>query len=227
VIALARLPLARLARSPRAWLGVGAWGLLALGLAFAARRAGTSHGADHVLLDGYAAFALPLLTYALVGAALDARSVAGATAPLVAFGASPGRAAAAGVLVGAAGCALAGSLLAASVAALAHGPGDPPAMRDALTSAYAGGLGGLAYASWYALGASFGRRGGGRLALLVVDFLASGDDGVFGMVTPRAHVRNVLGGPAVMDLSERASAAALVAMAVVFGALVVARARRS
>jgi hypothetical protein len=226
VIALARLPLARLSRTPRAWLGIGAWCILALGFALTARRSGAAHGADRVLLEGYAAFALPLLSYALVGAALGARSMKASTASLVSFGASPSRAALAEVLVSAAGCAVAGSLLAAAVAALAHGAGDPPAVRDALTSAYAGCLGGLAYGSWYALGAGFGRRGGGRVVLLLVDFLASGDDGVMAMATPRAHVRSLLGGVPVMDFSGRASAVALAVMALAYGAMAVARAGR-
>lgn len=222
---LARLPLARLVRTPRVWLGVGAWCALALILAVTARHAGSAHGADHVLLDGYASFALPLLAFAVVGGALGARSIGASTASMVAFGASPFRAAAAGVLVGGAACAATGALLAAGVAAIAHGSADPPALRDALASAYAGGLGGLGYASWFALGAGFGRRGGGRVALLLVDFVVSGDDGVLGLVTPRAHVRSLLGGPLVMDLPGRASAAALVAMAVVYGLLAVRRAR--
>jgi hypothetical protein len=227
VNALTALPVARLKRTPRAWLGASAWGLLALGLALAARREGAAHGADRVLLEGYASFALPLLSYALTGGALGARSLGASGAPLVAFGASPTRAAAASIAVAAAACAASGALLAGAVAALAHGTGDPPALRDALTSAYAGAVGGLAYASWFALGAGFGRRGGGRVVLLLVDFLASSDDGVIAMMTPRGHVRSLLGGPAVMDLPARASGVVLVAMALLFGALALTRARRS
>ena len=179
--------------------------MLAAGLAIIARRQGAAHGADDVLLDAYASFALPLLTYALVGAAVGGGSLRASAAPLVAYGATPARAALASVVVAGAACALAGSLLGACVAVLAHGTGDPPVLRDGLTSAYAGGLGGLAYASWYALGSSFGRRGGGRIALLLADFVAWGDDGVLGMLTPRAHVRSLLGGETVLDLTGRAS----------------------
>jgi len=93
VIALARLPFARLSRTPRAWLGAAVWFLLASWLALAARRSGATHGADRVLLDGYAGYALPLLAYAIVGAALGGGSLAAAIAPVVTFGASKHRAA--------------------------------------------------------------------------------------------------------------------------------------
>jgi hypothetical protein len=196
--------------------------LLALGLATMARGEGAAHGADRVLLEGYASYALPLLAYTLVGATLGARSMAGSAAPLVALGASPAHAAAAAVAVAGAVCTAGGAILGAAVAAIAHGAGDPPALRDAVTSAYAGGLGGLAYALWYSLGASFGRRGGGRVALLVVDFLVSGT-GALGALTPRAHVRSLLGGALSLDLPERASAVVLVFLAVGYGLAAVRR----
>ena len=47
-----------------------------------------------------------------------------------------------------------------------------------------------------------------------------------GLFTPRAHVRSLLGGDAVMALSGRASAAALVMLVIALSALAVARARR-
>jgi hypothetical protein len=225
VNALAKLPLARLGRTRRGWLSAGAWAALAVALAVVTRRQGSAHGADRVLLEGYASYALPLLAYAIVGATLGGASMKASTAPLVAFGAAPGRAAAMQVLVAAAGCAVSAALLGAAVAAVAHGSADPPVARDALTSAYAGGLGGLAYASWFALGASFGRAGGGRMALLFADFVVSGDDGALAALTPRGHVRSLLGGLPVLEWPERASAAALVALTVVYAALAIARAR--
>jgi hypothetical protein len=221
----ARLPLARLARSPRGWAGVGLWSVLALGMAAMARAEGATHGADRVLLEGFGAYALPLVAYALVGATLGARSMGGSVAPLVAIGASPGPAAAAAVAVAAAACTSGGAVLAGMVALIAHGSGDPPALRDALTSAYAGGLGGLAYASWFSLGASVGRRGGGRVALLVVDFVLSGS-GVLEALTPRAHVRSLLGGALAMDLPERGSALMLGVLAIGYGFAAVRRASR-
>jgi hypothetical protein len=226
MIALARLPFARLSRTPRAWLGAAVWFTLASWLAFAARRSGATHGADRVLLDGYAGYALPLLVYAIVGAALGGGSLSAAIAPVVTFGASRRRAALATLAAALVGAAVPAGVLAAVVAAVAHGGGDPPRLHDALVSAYVGLVGGAAYASWYALGATFGRRGGGRVALLVLDFLAGGAEGVFALVTPRAHVTNLLGGAAVMGWPERSSAVALIVMAIVFGGIATYRAGR-
>jgi succinate dehydrogenase hydrophobic anchor subunit len=225
IAALARPPIARLLRGPRAWLGVAAWGALAFAFAVAARERGSAHGADHVLIDTYGALALPLLSYVIVGAALASQSLRASTAALVAFGAQPVHAAAAAVAVAAASCAVVGALVAAAVAALAHGSADPPRWLDAAASAYVGALGGAAYAGWFALGASFGRRGGGRVLLLVLDWVLGATGGAGALATPRGHVRNLLGGAAPMDLSQRASAAALLLLAITWAAVAIRRAR--
>ena len=225
IAALARPPVARLLRGRRIWLGVAAWGALAFAFAMAAHKRGSTHGADHVLIDTYGSLALPLLSYVIVGAALASQSLRSSTAPLVAFGAQPMRAAAAAIAVAAASCALVGALVAAGVAVIAHGVADPPRWHDAAASAYVGALGGAAYAAWFSLGASFGRRGGGRVLLLIVDWVLGATGGAGALATPRGHVRNLLGGAAPMDLSQRTSAAALLLLAITWAALATRRAR--
>ena len=224
-MALARPPLARLVRRPGAWIAAGAWGALACVVSAIARVQGSVHGADHALVDVFGALVLPLLTYAVVRAALGAGSLRTSTAPVVAFGADPARAAAAAITVAAVTCAAAGALVAAAVAFVAHGVSDPPPLRDAATSAYAGGLGGLAYAAWFSLGATFGRRGGGRGVLLVVDWVLGATGGAGALVTPRGHLRNLLGGAPPMDLSERASAIALLALTLLYALIAIRRSR--
>jgi len=223
-IALARPPLARLLRTTRGWLPIAAWAAVAVAFAVTARSGGSVRGADHVLVGGYGGLVLPLLSYAIVGALFGARSLSASIAPLVALGALPARAAAASVLLAMATTALAGLVTAAVVALVAHGSADPPLAGDALESAYAGGLGGAAYAAWFALGASFGRRGGGRALLLVADWLLGSTGSAAALLTPRAHLRNLLGGPAPMDFTQRASAAWLVAIAVACAVLSIRRA---
>jgi hypothetical protein len=198
--------------------------VLALGFAIVARSQQSSHGADHVLVGAYGALVLPLVAYVLVGATLGPRSLAASIAPLVSFGAPPGRAAAVSVGVAVVACTLVGALLASTVALVAHGEADPPLARDAFASAYAGGLGGAAYAAWFALGASLGKRGGGRSVLLVLDWVLGAAGGASALLTPRAHLRNLLGGTSPMDLPERASAAALVTLALVWILVAVRRA---
>jgi hypothetical protein len=129
------------------------------------------------------------------------------------------------MLVTAGACTIAGALLAAGADVVAHSPGDPPLGRDALASAYAGGLGGAAYATWFVLGASFGKRGTGRPVLLALDWLFGANDGATALVTPRGHLRNLLGGAAPMDLSQRASACILIAIAIASTVIAARRAR--
>jgi hypothetical protein len=225
IAALARAPIARLIRSRRAKLTVSGWCLVAGSFALAARSGGSSHGADHVLLGAYGPLVLPLLAYALVGAVVAGRSLSSSTSSVVALGAPPANAAAVTIIVAAAVCILSCGLLAFIVDVLAHGSADPPLARDAFASAYAAGLGGATYASWFALGASFGKRGGGRPVLLIVDWLLGASDGAPALFPPRGHVRNLLGGTAPMDLSERASAGVLVIIAIACALIAVRRAR--
>jgi hypothetical protein len=226
IAALARPPLARLLRGPRAWFGVVAWCALAFVFAMAARERGSAHGADHVLIDTYGALALPLMSYVIVGATVASQSLRASTAALVAFGAQPARAAAAAIAVAAASCAVVGALVAAAVAVVAHGIADPPRLHDAAASAYVGALGGVAYAAWFSLGASIGRRGGGRVVLLVVDWILGATGGAAALASPRGHLRNLLGGVPPLDVSERSSAAALALLAIACAAAAVTRARR-
>lgn len=225
IAALVKAPVLRLLRTPRTRMAVAGW--FAIGLAFgvAARWRGSTHAADHVLLEAFGPLVMPLLAYVLVGGVVGGQSLSRATAPFVAFGASPARAAAATILVAAAACVVSESFLAAGVDVLAHGSTDPPLLRDALASAYAGALGGAGYAAWFALGASFGRRGGGRPVLLVADWVLGASDGAAALLTPRGHVRNLLGGVPPLDVSQRASAIALVLLAIGWASVAWRRAR--
>ncbi|MGP6156527.1 MAG: hypothetical protein ACLPYS_03190 [Vulcanimicrobiaceae bacterium] len=206
-------------------MAIGGWFAIAVAFAIATRWRGSSHAADHVLLEAYGPLLLPLLAYAIVGGVVGAQSLSRSAAPFVAFGASPARAAAAAVAVAAVTCMVAGALLAAGVDVLAHGSTDPPLLRDSMASAYAGGLGGGGYAAWFMLGASFGKRGGGRPVLLVVDWVLGASDGAAALATPRGHLRNLLGGMPPMDLPERASAAALLMLAIAWALVAIRRAR--
>jgi hypothetical protein len=220
--ALARLPFGRLTGGVNAWITTGAWTTLAFSVAVMAHERGAAHGADIVLVDTVGALILPLLAYGLVGVVVGGRSLAASGLSLVAFGAMPSRAAAVTIAVAAAACAVTGALLAAGVAVLAHGSADPAPAGDALASAYVGALGGGAYACWFSLGATFGRRGGGRALFLVVDWMLASTDGL-ALVTPRGNLRNLLGGAAPVHVSGRVSSVALILIA---GACALLAARR-
>jgi hypothetical protein len=215
----------RFLRTPRAWLAALAWWAIALAVAVLSHREGILHGADRSLLGTYGGLALPLLSYSIAGGVWGVGGVARSIAPVVALGAPPAWAAAATIAVCGAACAIQGALLGATVAVIAHGLSDPPRIHDGLVTAYVGGLGGLAYAGWFSLGASFGRRGGGRTAALVINWALGPWAESTAVVTPLGHVQNMLGGVPPLGISERASAIALLAMAGVFGWAAAMRAR--
>lgn len=221
----ARLAALRITRSPSALAAVAAWLLLALGAAILERRTGAP-AAGHVLLGTFGAVALPLLVFAIVGATVAGVGLGRAGRSLVAFGADPLRVALGTLLFAAAVSAVACGLASATIAAIAHGRDDPPLVGDALTSARVGALAGLAYAAYFALGAALFRSGVGRGVLLAADWLLGDGAGPLALATPRAHLRSLFGGPAAFDLSQRASTAALVALALVFSALALVLARR-
>jgi hypothetical protein len=66
--------------------------------------------------------------------------------------------------------AVVGAVLGLFGVAVARGQLSSAALTDALIAAWIGAIGGLAYAAWFSLGSLFGRRGGGRLLSLLVDF---------------------------------------------------------
>lgn len=221
-LALFGLPLARLARSPRGWISVALWILLALGSAQLARAAHS--GVYRALGGAYGGLALPLVVFGVTGVVLGGRGLPEAVRPLVGFGARARDAALATLTTAAAASALAGGLVGALVCAIGHGPSDPPLAWDMLQSAGITALGGAAYAALFAFGSTFA-RGAGRGVVLGIDFLMGGS-GTGALLLPRGHVRSLLGGDAVLELSGRVSTGALVVIALAFAGLAVLRSRR-
>jgi hypothetical protein len=226
IFALAWPPLARLLRNGRAAISTIAWAAVALALALVAHGGGWYRGVDPIVLGPFGGLVLPLLAYTITGGVLGPRAFATSIEPLVALGAPPARTSLAAIAVGAAACAAIGALLGSAVAALAHGAGDAPRWADAASTAYASAIGGAAYAAWFAAGATLTRSGMGRPALLVVDWVLGAGDGFAALFTPRAHVRNLLGGPPPGELPQGASAAALAVIAIACAAFAARRARR-
>lgn len=216
---LLRVPWTRLARSPRALLTLLPWACIALFFAWTAR----GRGADDSL-GTYAALPLPLIAFAAVGAALGAKSLGDAVSGLRALGASRPAAIASHFLAAVLLSVVLTAVVGGAVAALAHGPADPPLVRDVLASAGASALGGAAYAGLFLFGSTFG-NGAGRSIVLAVDF-AFGGSSVGAMLFPRGHVRSLFGGADVAELTPRQSSIALPVLAALFLLLAFLRARR-
>jgi hypothetical protein len=223
--ALMRLPLARLVRTRRAALPLLGWSVVAFGATLLARHAGASSD-DRSLLEIYAPFVMPLVCYALVGAALGGEGVVSASRPLVRFGASPRLAALAAGIVATVAAAIVSAALAALLVVAAHNAGDPPLAHDAALSAYAGALGGAAHAAFFVLGSAVGPRGSGRAGALIVNWLFGASPGWISILVPYTHSRALLGGAPAVTLSEPASAWALVIITIVSLGLASARVRR-
>ena len=115
--------------------------------------------------------------------------------------------------------ALSAALSALAVVAAGGGGGD------AITSAWIAALTATAYVSWFSLGATFGKRGGGRLAVLLVDFAIGGSAGIAGAILPRGNAASLLGGPGPLHLPQASSSALLLVSALSLAGLAAVRCR--
>lgn len=224
-LVLARVPLARLARSRRGWLPILGWTLLAIVAALVARSHGTTTGADHVMRGAFGVLVIPLLTYGMVSAVLGGLGLGSAIRGVVALGAAPRRAALASVLVAVVASAIMCGLLATIVCAVAHGSQDPPLARDLPTSMWIGALGGATYAAYFCAGSAIG-KGTARGFFLAFDWIVGAGASVGAILTPRGHVVSLLGGHHVAELSQRASSVLLVVLLGIYVTATVALTRR-
>lgn len=204
---------------------------LALGLALALTGAavevsvGAAGAVDRALLATFR-LVLPLVAFALCADAADRDRLRDAAWPAARFGASRSAVALGLVTAAALACAAAGALLAVAVVVAAHRPDvAAPLAHDALVSAWIGALAGAAYAGWYSLGATFFRRGRGRLVPLAADLFLGGSLGIAGALLPRGNAVNLIGGPAPLDLAQPSSAAWLALSAVILGLAAALRCR--
>jgi hypothetical protein len=223
---LARIPALRLVRTPRAWMPIVAWTLLAIVIALSSRARGATTGADHVMRGAFAFFVLPLIAYGVVGATLGGAGLRGGIRGVVALGAAPRSAALASVVVAITTAAAMCGVLGALVCALAHGSGDPPLAVDVAASLGVGVLGGAAYAAYFSAGAAIG-KGAMRGVFLALDWVIGGGAGAGALVMPRGHVTSLLGGPLCADLSQRTSSVMLLVLAVAYAGLAVLLVRRA
>jgi hypothetical protein len=117
--------------------------------------------------------------------------------------------------------------LATTALGLAIAYGDRPGLAaDLRLTLPIAALGSAAYFGFLALGAAFLPRGRGRWLALGLDLVFGATAGPFAVPFPRGHLRNLLGGESVLELSQRASSAALLGIAALGLVLAVQRAGR-
>jgi hypothetical protein len=221
-LAVARLPFARLVRTRRGVIAFVWWTVFAVGTVLIARHESAS-SADLALLGVYLPFVLPLVAHAMVGAVLGGEGIVVAVQPLTRFGASPFGSAITTGVVATLACAVSCAATAVLLLASAHNALDPPLAQDLALTAYAGALAGGAHGAFFVLGSAVFARGGGRSALLLVNWLLGASPSWISALVPYSHSRSLLGGQPVVTLSEGASAWCLVAITVVSLALAASR----
>ena len=183
-----------------------------LGVALLERAQGALGASDRALAGGTFGVALPLVCYFLVGRACAGGSLRQALLPLARHGldrraltfgfALPPALLAAGF----------GGLSSILVILVTRGPGDPRLLSDAWTSLTIGIVSGPAYVAALVGASAWGRRGQGRAWLLAADFLLGAGDSFLALPWPKGHLRNLLGGSAVLQLSQLGALIALLGM---------------
>ncbi|MBK7584910.1 MAG: hypothetical protein IPI67_32560 [Myxococcales bacterium] len=190
------------------------------------RRTGSLVATDRALTGVALGLVLPLLAHGAVSRALGGAAFQAALTDLARHGANR-RTSAAGVMSALAfALGLAGALIAALAVFVTRAPADPQLVRDLATSSWIGALAGAAYATWFCLGATFGKRGGGRGAFLVLDWIVGAGAGAGALFWPRGHVRNLLGAEPVLGMPEWSATLALSSLAVIYSLLTLWRLRR-
>jgi hypothetical protein len=193
---------------------------------FAERKAAVGDAASRALQGPAFGLAIPLATLALVTAALSGGRLDDAMNPAALLGANRrsaaiGAVAAVGTVAGVLG------LLTASTAALAaNGPPTTASLTDAMTAGWIGGLTAVTYTFLFMAASGFGVRGGVRTAALLADLMIGPVASPIAILLPRAHGLNLLGAAhAANGLGQPSSTAALVALCLLFGLILLARVR--
>lgn len=191
---------------------LGLASLVALWIAVWARRDGPDQGADravHAILG----LALPLLLLATSESGLGRSRLDRALRPIWRLGADGRVSALVATLVLSLGAVLEAWVLGAIAILGTRGLSDVALLPDLRATLFVASLAGIAYSCWLVLASTFGRRGGGRLIFVALDWLLGSGDGVLSAPWPRGHVRSLLGGAPVLGQAQSADAAWLLGFA--------------
>ncbi len=203
--------------------------LSAVVIAVLERHAGVVGAADRALV-GVFRLVVPLVAFAYLQTAIGPENLREAVWPIARYGHHRGFVAlgygVAGTAV-AAGVSLLAGIVALLVARLGAADADSamPLATDLAVTSFIAVAVSFGYGGWLALGATFGRAGGGRGIVLLADFLV-GSLGFFAVVLPRGAAYSLIGREAALDLSARVSSILLAAVTLLCFALTFVRCRR-
>ena len=170
------------------------------------RQAQLSGALDRTLLGGTFGIALPLVAYVLVdhvsqGARLDSQ-----VSPLLRAGYDRRACVAAnlGLVTMAAG--LSGASLGLMAVVGSRGPSWISELAPAM---WIGALAGACYAAVLGTASLIGKNGNGRAWVIFLDWVLGSTGGTLALLWPRAHVANLLGGVAPLNMDQSSAALAL------------------
>jgi len=178
---------------------------------------------DDTLAGAVFGIALPLMAYLVSERVSDGTRLDRSVDCLARYGTNR-RAALCGVLlVSALSSALCGVLLTVSALLGAHSTHSPTLLIDLRVSVGIGFVAGVVYALYFGAASLLGKRGGGRKWALIIDFVLGAGGSGLAAPWPRGHVRNLLGGHPVIDLSQANAWLALALIGVACATLSVMR----
>jgi hypothetical protein len=187
------------------------------------RRASSLLAADRALGGIALGIALPLVAYGWVARACAGKRLDTGLDELARHGANRRLSALGALVVLAVGASVIGALFAALAVFVARVPADPRLASDLFTSSWIGALAGIAYVCWFGLGSTFGPNGGGRMWLLVLDWMLGAGASAITLPWPRAHIQNLLGAEAPLGMPQWAALVVLVVLSFLYLALAVVR----
>ena len=178
---------------------------------------------DDALMGAVFGIALPLVAYLVSEVACAGLRLDRSVDCLARYGTNR-RAALCGVLlVSALSSAFAGALLTVSALLGAHAPRSPTLLADLRASVGIALVAGVVYALYFGAASLLGKRGGGRKWALIIDFVLGAGGSALAAPWPRGHVRNLLGGQPVIELSQASAWLALALIGVACATWSVAR----
>ena len=196
-------------------------GLFAIGVL--ERQSDAPSAPDDALQGAVFGIALPLLAYLVSERVCEGKRLDRSVDGVARYG-SDRRAALLGLLLASALCsALVSALLTVAALLGAHAPRAPSLIADLRASVGIAILAGVVYALYFGVASLLGKRGGGRKWALIVDFVMGAGGSALAAPWPRGHLRNLLGGEPVVELSQANAWFALGAIGVACVALSVLR----
>jgi hypothetical protein len=179
------------------------------------RRTDVQSAPDDALSGAVFGIALPLLGYLVSDRACAGQRLERSVDGLARYGSNRRTTLIGLLLASALYTALASALLTIAALLGAHGLRSTSLVADLRASVGIALIAGAVYAAYFGAASLLGKRGGGRKWALIVDFVLGAGSSALAAPWPRGHVRNLLGGEPVMDLSQASAWLALGAIGVV------------